>query len=791
MFASTYVTIDPTWPWDIPYLGVPILLAAAAVLTGLTLWTYLGVANISFGRLLSILSLRLAALLVAFILVLRPSLAEQNEDSFLPGKLLILVDGSTSMNIEDEVPTSTRWDKACAILRAAAVAEALKKLAQDNKIEAVYYQGAAGIAPFDPNGGANGKRTDFGAWLSELWQLHGREGVLGLLIFSDGANNFSKRGKDGRPLNALQLAKNGWGGLHTFALGKPNTPLKQRDIALTGITPPAEALPVKTQFTVKGIIDAWGFKDSPVDVSLWIEDPASGEMKQAGRKDRVMLKKESGNEISLTRDVPGKAGEYKIALKVDPLPGEATKENNQIESFITVTKEGVSILWVEGRKRLESTFILRHALAKERRFRLYSAEKLAEKPASESDWFDFDKQHYDVIVICDVSAQRFASGNRDIFGKIKQLVARGTGLMFFGGHEAFGNSGWGDVPELQGLLPVRMDVRGQVEGPVRMTPTAEGLRHYLLNLADDPAKNREIWEKTFDPLDGMTPTGAQDPMATILATRDGNENEPVLVTRFVGDGRVLVFAGDTTWKSWRRSKEMLSAYERFWRQTMLWLARQENLEGSAWIKLDARRLSVGTDTRLGFNVGLKGKGGIDIANAEFKVKIYGPNPKDEAGLTTRTEKDGERGYFDKIVLPGEYRIEVVAKGKDPNETVDGKPKEVSGTASARFLIVSEELEDRPPASDHEFMRKLAKAGGGQFYFADETKLLELLAELKGQKQNQPHVEIWPDWRRNPGHSASATDQLRTLWQTTALPCLILFVSFLSLEWYLRRRWELV
>ena len=33
------------------------------------------------------------------------------------------------------------------------------------------------------------------------------------------------------------------------------------------------------------------------------------------------------------------------------------------------------------------------------------------------------------------------------------------------------------------------------------------------------------------------------------------------------------------------------------------------------------------------------------------------------------------------------------------------------------------------------------------------------------------------------------DQLTTLWTSAALPCLIVFVCCLSLEWYLRRRWD--
>jgi uncharacterized membrane protein len=797
MFASTYITVDPTWPWDIPYLGLPALAIVALVLVGLTIWTYAGIAKVTRGRLLTVLLLRLGALIVACLLVLRPALAQRDEDSIMPTKLLILVDSSESMNFADEFNGLSRWKNACRILEEADVKEALKNLAQDNKIEVIYYQGAEGVGPFEPQQGATGKRTDFGTWLHRLWQAHGRDGNLrGLLIFSDGADN-------GTLFSPLEQATH-WAGvcpIHTFALGKESTSLKQRDIVLTDITPPSEPVPVKSQFTVTGRIDAWGFKDSPVDVSLWIEEPDTGEpkreMKQAGRKERFILSKVENNEVSLTRDVPATAGEYKVTLKVDPLPGEINLDNNEISSYINATKEGISILWVEGHKRLETAFVLRYALGKDRRFRVYAAEKLADGTSTgEADWFKLDKQLYDVIAIGDISAQRFSSGQPDIFKKINNLVTnKGTGLMLFGGHDSFGNSDWQTQPDIMILMPVTLQPAGQVEGAIRMKPTEAGLNHFLLRLADDPKKNKEIWEKVFDPLDGMTRLGTPKDKATILAT-DPSGSLPILIGDQKGKGRVLVFAGDTTWKTWRRSAEALPAYERFWKQAMLWLAHQENIEGAAWIKLDSRRVTAGMDRKLGFNVGLKGAGGLEIDNAEFKVKVFGPD-KYENNLATQVEKGeaGQRGYFEKIIMPGEYRIEVEANGNDKNHEAD-KPAKIEGKASARFQVVMEDMETRHPAAEPGFLDRLARAGGGQRHFADEKSLLKLLGELKAQKQNEPHIDRWPDWRRNPplpqpGQPSSIVDQLTTLWNSAALPCMILFVSFLSLEWYLRRRWEMV
>lgn len=794
LFAETYLVIDPAWPWSLPGFGWPALAVVAVVLMLLSVWTYAGVRGITRPRLLSILALRLGALIVACMLVLRPSLAREDEEAILPSKLIVFVDSSESMNINDGFNNWSRWENAQRILTAPAVVESLKTLSERHKVEIAYFQGAETVAKYDPQGQATGKRTEIGTWLHELWQTHGREPNLrGLVLFSDGADN--------GPRPALKEAVR-WTGspIYAFGLGKTNTSLNHRDLALVDIQPPQQPVPVKTQFTVTGKINAPGFVGSEALVSLWIENLSTGEMalapgiertgKDRGGKDRIVLRKENDNEVSITRDAPAQPGEYKITLKVDPMPDEVADTNNQISSYITVTKDGVSILWVEGHQRLESTFILRYALFKDRRFRVYPALKLNEGGKDDAiDWFQLDKQHYDVIVIGDISAQRFSNGRPDVFRRIKDKVTRdGTGLLLVGGHDAFAN-GW-NVPlaaDLTSLLPIQLTTPGQGSEPVRMLPTPTGLDHYLLRLADDPKENDKIWRSTFKPLDGITPLG------TVKATAKpelavGENGEAVLVATQSGEGRVLVFAGDTTYKAWRRSPEALPGFERFWKQTMLWLARQEMLEGNAWIKLDERRIPAGASKPLGFTVGLRGKGGIELKMDRVVVTVTGPG----GDKTTIDPIKDRRGTIFNTMNAGEYRVEVNTEGKD----VDGK--KLVGSARARFLTYADNLENLRPAADHDFLTRLAQAGGGRFALGDEQTFLRFLDDLVTTKKTteKPRVDLWPDWRRHPpsaipGMAPTVHDQVRTLFVSGALPALVLFVAFLSLEWYLRRRWGLV
>src|SRR5438876_11170962 len=103
------LTNDPAWPWSLPRLGLPALAVVTIILVVLTVWTYLGVPGATVRRVVIVLGLRLAALVLAILALLRPSLAARNELT-VPSILLIGADASESMNIQDEYDGKSRWN---------------------------------------------------------------------------------------------------------------------------------------------------------------------------------------------------------------------------------------------------------------------------------------------------------------------------------------------------------------------------------------------------------------------------------------------------------------------------------------------------------------------------------------------------------------------------------------------------------------------------------------------------------------------------------------------------------
>jgi uncharacterized membrane protein len=395
---------------------------------------------------------------------------------------------------------------------------------------------------------------------------------------------------------------------------------------------------------------------------------------------------------------------------------------------------------------------------------------------------DCDKNPYDVIIIGDVTAKQLKTANPVAMRHIKEHVEKGAGLVMIGGYNNFGNreGEWATLgKDIADLLPVDLSVVGQVDGEIHMTPTEAGKRRfgYMLRLTDKDDDPQKGWDELNKrPLEGMNLLSEpRNELGVVLArAEDAKNGKPLLVTQNYGEGRVLAFAGDTTFR-WKRSEETRAMQQRFWQRMAIWLAKQDETEGSVWVLPDTRRLPIRSD--LGFNVGMKSKTGAAITNGTYKAEVIGPNGERTPVTTARTGSE-QRGTFARADSPGEYRLEVSGEGKDDKGDV------VSDKASVRFLVYDDDVEMQRRAADHDFLDKLAKAGGGKLYQAND--LPGFLREL----QNQPDAGLrmkrikYPNWQALPRSPYVPSSPFLPFF-------FVLFVVVVSGEWLLRRRWGMV
>lgn len=809
MFADFdyFLSTRPAYPWSEYPVGLPALALVAAALVGLTLWTYLRHPAATRKRVFVVLALRLAALAVALLTALRPSLGIQ-EDPKVPSVLLVGIDLSESMTIKDAFNDQTRIEAVRKILDRCE--PTLEELRTEQNVGVVFY--AFGPTDFseaankyDPKAPAKYTRSDYGTYLArtlERWQTE--RFVRAHLIIGDGIDN-------GVTTSAVAEAGR-WRGVcpvHTFAVGTTTARTDAKDVAIAAVAADPSPVPVKNDVTIKVVINAYGFVGAEVPVRVDFDG-------RQVAKERVVLTKAAGNEVPITVKAPDKAGEIKVRVEIDPeaVPGDMAPANNVVETYLTVTKEGVRVLLVD-RLRPENAMI-RRVLRGERRFDLAEAIRQGNEPPSpgERELFDFDTRGYDVIVLGNISASQLKAIDPRLPEKLRdQVVKKGVGLLMTGGDAAFAGTptralddGWRGTA-IEDILPVILPDPG--ERPDRLysgennrfqtVPTAEGLK-YILKVGPTPEASREIWDRLnrsdrpYYRLTAVSRFGEPRPGATVFATasadgtlapsgqRPDQVRPPYLLVggQYGGDankGRVLAFAGYDTYmwtpfglKNRPPTRDGLQIHAQFWRRMVLWLAHQEEEEGAAYARPEFRRLPV--RGKQSIKLGLRQPGGADAAEPNFVVKVVGPGQKPEDVSPQPVLVDpagGAKVLFDPP-LPGEYTVVLKASGKD------GAGKEVRAEASSRFLAypdVSDEL--MRAAAEHEFLEKVAQAGGGRAYALDD--LPAFLKELKGQPLDlvKPKPRFLPDWRRN--HSKGF------------LPgWLVVFAALVGTEWGLRRLW---
>ncbi len=776
--------------------GYLLLGGSALALIALTVWTYLGSAQGTPKRISTLIGLRLAALALAIVTAIRPA-AAITEIPKLPSTLIVVIDSSESMSVKDEA-NYTRWE---VIQRALDKAGPLfDQLRDDQQVTIYQYAFSKDFDPdrdkLTPEARPEGKRTEFGAMLSKLYDRHQGERLLrGLVILSDGRDNGVKP--------ALPEAAR-WRGLgcpiYTFVVGQSSTTTNEKDIAFTSISPDTSPAAIKSDIKVKAKLNAQGFEGVRVKVRLKISD-GDKELPELERTATVELTKATDNDIEITTKAPDKPGEVRVSLElVDPPLNQVTKLNDKIETYLTITKEGVRVL-VIGKDSWELKEI-RRALATDKRIDYVETVRASEAPGTAEDAtrYNIKDQRYDVIILGDVSPKMLTSVRPTILAEIRDLVLeKGVGLLMTGG--AYSLGGTGGIPGAEGwsrtpiadVLPVILPANPitppkEAPPPFTLETTIFGSRHYLLRLAADAAKNREAWQllnSDYRKLRWLSPLGEPKKTAEVLARADNAvTGEPVLVGANIGKGgRALAFAAADTYLWTQPSPDLanrrqtIDLHTRFWKQMVLWLAHQDEVEGAVYARPVYRRLVAGG--RQTIDMGLRDKRGDEAPESDLRFQVLAPGEapdKTKAKRADRVPKGGAKTEFD-AKQPGEYRVAVWGEGKDVNGEA------LSGEALSRFVVypdISDEM--LRPAADPEFLLGLENTANGT---ANDTvrradRLPSFLEELLANppKISTPKAKPYPEWKR---------DQ-----QKWFLPLvLVIFTAILGFEWGLRRMWGMV
>lgn len=753
------ISMEPVFGW---YAVIPLAIIMLA-----SLWLTLTAHGISSRGRLVLMLLRLAAVAVLLLGWIRPGFISKS-DRESPGAIAVLMDRSQSMTLPSDSANQTRWEVQQDIW--AALVQATDLSIGETKLVPYFYD--AQPQPIDTqdlpglskafSGTPKGRLTDLGKTLSEIGRVQLDPPLRGVVLIGDGTQTKSPPEIDAS-IAARQLAQRDQPIL-MIGVGPNENRSLLRDVAIEGMPEHYSAF-VKKELTIKMVVNAQGLQGRPIKVALRLNNGQRSEVVES----RKVVSSRPNEKLPLEfRIAVNNEGDYLLdaTATLDDV-SEQNTNNNQAISFITVREGGVRILYLEGQPRTEQLFLKRsldESLDFEVEYAWFPERTRRQWPLDVAA--NIDIPQFDAIILGDLDSSVLSPST---INKIIENVRRGGGLLIMGGYHSFDAGGYGRVP-LNRLFPVEMGKNSQpfgqpinpqfhVAGDIQLIPTRP---HPVTNLANEP-ENTQIW-KSLQPLNGMNRLGRLSTSPGVQVLLESQQGDPALVTGQHGRGRILAFAGDTTWRWWLLGRQP-KAHQQFWRQAMLWLIQRESLDEGFRLDLDRRRLLIDETPDLS----VEWFGGTENKPMPegVRIEISRDGEMLQRISASRTSDNMQRAKIVGLDRPGLYKATLSAVGEDDTEY----------ESDIAFVVRDESRELARPAADWRMMANIVsanKSAGGQLFLPDQ---IGQAVDWLRKRQNATKVMVIE--KRRLGDAA---------WD--AWLYLTIFCILMGVEWGLRKSWQL-
>ncbi len=754
--------LDITFEADLPWW---LLVAAGAVLVGAALVFYLRVrGNLKPGMLAVLLGLRMLAVVSLLVLFLRPVFRFDTE-SVLKGELLVLLDDSKSMSVQDYPSEPNRLEQAKREVTGTKgfAAEA----GEDFNIH--YYGFSSGLEALRDERAVSdlkptGEGTHLAGAVAKVLGGHDRANVSAVVVLTDGNDNSA-----GDPVQTLEKIEVPvyWVGVGTRMQPGQN----YRDILITDVkTEPERYLTVNNRARVNVYLKSVGYAN--LQKTLLLTEKGGSER---GRTTVVL--DDTGQTRKVTLELtPTTVGRFTYEVSIAPESDERFSDNNRQTFTVHVTDPKVKVLYLD--KPGEEFRWLNMTLQKDPNVELVTLVndrvgrftqrgnapdeiKLTGFPATLEELNVFD-----VLVMGNVERSYFS---REQLEAVKTFVMEGKGLVMTGGQHTFGMGGYGGTP-LEEVLPVNCGSAeiGQMRDEFTMELTASGKGHDVFAGTEKHfgGKLGGLATEALE-LRGCNRVAGVKPAGTILARQKGDEGLPVLVVAQVGKGRSAALLATGTYKWYWQFLGLgeESPYVRFWGQLVRWLAGREpkEREADAGITVTIDKDVYAPGEKVSLTVNVRDSEGLVTENADVEARFEGPNNL-LAPLKMLYNPMG-RNYTEVFDPPGpgEYAVTVTAKDKE------GK---TLGTQKHTFIVGKPSLESEEVDLNDALLRQLAAGFAQRAYYplAGIHQIHSKLAPLVKRRHERPTYPV-PTWLR--------------------AVLFLGFVGLLTTEWALRRRWQLL
>ncbi|MDR0328219.1 MAG: hypothetical protein LBI05_08000 [Planctomycetaceae bacterium] len=705
-----------------------------------------------------LLTLRLLALLCLLFGMLRPVLVHTVSQR-LSAVVNILLDQTQSMTRNDEIGGKSRFAAAKEALQQAS--PQLRRMQRQADVKAFTFEST--LTPLELQEGQfidlpdapKGTETALGFILDGIRERSAGKRVLATIMLTDGAQR-TRPSRDILPQDAATRLRDTGIPLYTVPLGQAGLDSNIRDVAVESVHANDRVF-VKNKLLVTGTMRISGYADQNIPVQLLFETEGG---KQEIVANSTVQAKEDGQEVRFSLSyAPQTVGLFKYTVRVPPQEREVTDRNNEQSSFVQVLEGGLRVLYIQGPHNFEQR-PLRESLHASPDIQVQYIR--VKKPGDLMSALKESPTPFNVFILDDIDSTMFTTVELQT---LVEYVYNDAGLMMLGGLNAFSAGGYAGTPlahvspielrqaDRQPLnTPPRDDIHWSAMHPIPMLLTEQGARHYVMQFDAEPAVNARRWA-ALPPLLGANHFDRVKPGAVVLAV--GPNRQILLVSQLAGLGRVLAFAGDSTWR-WRLAG-FEEEHKTFWRQVVLWLAKMEGGgDGTCWMTVENNRLMPGDAAK--FQIFLRSETGEEIRDFQAKATVLKSDNTTES-VPLVAENGIPTGSFRSTEFSGDYRIQAEV-------TYNGDVKHATG----RFLVQDRNLElDNPVAY---------------------PKLLADIATLTGGKTVPPEQlgALMEDLIKQSNELVEKRETKRTLFDTWTL--LLIFIGILSAEWFLRKYWGL-
>jgi uncharacterized membrane protein len=681
----------------------PWALAAAAAAAVLVAWLAYRRVPVAASRRTTLSALRLATLVWLIVCLMRPMVRASgagSADAIVP----ILVDTSRSMGLAD-ADGARRIDRARAIV----ARDLLPSLSMRFHPEVLRFGDR--VAAADASSlTATDRSTSLGAALQAVRDRYRGRAVAGIVLITDGGDN-----------GAVDAAASASGGppIYPIGIGPRSSPRDREVISVTA----AESVLADATVDVAVAAVAHGYGGSPLELRL-LENGRPIDLR------RVKPPVDGAPVSEIFHVSPSRDVATVYTVEIPAAADELVADNNARSALVPAAGRRRRVLLVQGAPGFEHSF-LRRAWASDRGLEVDSVVRKGRDDSGAETFYVQATQSrasalvggypntrealfaYDVVVLANVdpdllTAQQLAM-TRAFVGE------RGGGLLVLGARgfqrQGLHNTALEDVLPLDladksgGIMPASVS-----PGRNRVALTAAGADHPVMQLGSTPAENGTRWA-AVPALAAISPLGSERPGATVLAVTGGPGGAAralIAVQRF-GEGRSMVFTGEASWR-WRMLLPTSDqSYERFWRQSVRWLA--QSAPEPVTVTLPP---APAPGDAIPVAISARDAGYTPRADAAIDVRVTSPSGR--VDTVRAAAVPSQRGQFRAAIRanePGVYRVAVDAR----------QSTTALGSAVASMLVGGVDAEMTDPRLNEDTLQRVARASGGAVLLAGDTRTL--------------------------------------------------------------------